>query len=167
MVLKKLQEFLDARNVKYSIVTHSPAFTAQETATMARIPGRELAKTIIVKADGRMLMVVLPASEMVDLRSLRKAVGAESVELAREDEFRDRFGECEPGAMPPFGNLYEMDVVVANDLMGDREIAFNAGTHLELVRMAYADFERLVHPMHAPVGIPKRTREEGGWDLGG
>lgn len=167
MVPQKLREYLDSRNVRYSVISHSPTFTAQETASIAHIPGREIAKTVIVKADGRMMMVVLPASEMVDLRSLRKAVGAVSAELAHEDEFGNVFGECEAGAMPPFGNLYGMEVVVANDLGVDREIAFNAGTHHELVRMAYADYDRLVHPMHAAVGVPRRSREETGWSYDG
>jgi Ala-tRNA(Pro) deacylase len=167
MVPQKLREYLDSSNIRYSVISHSPTFTAQETASIAHIPGREIAKTVIVKADGRMVMVVLPASEMVDLRSLRKAVGAVSAELAQEDEFGNVFGECEAGAMPPFGNLYGMEVVVANDLSEDRNIAFNAGTHHELVRMAYADYHRLVHPKLAAVGVPRRSREETGWTYDG
>jgi Ala-tRNA(Pro) deacylase len=167
MVLRRLREFLDSGNVRYTLVSHSPAYTAQEVATLAHIPGSELAKTVIVTADGKMMMVVVPASEMVDLKSLKKAIGAARVELAREDEFKGRFGECEPGAMPPFGNLYDMDVVVASDLAEDREIAFNAGTHRELVRMAYADFERLVRPRLAAVGVPKRSGEDRGRDYDG
>jgi Ala-tRNA(Pro) deacylase len=167
MVPLKLRDFLDSRNVNYSVISHSPTVTAQETASVAHIPGREIAKTVIVKADGRMVMVVLPASEMVDLRSLRKAVGAVSAELASEDEFGHVFGECEAGAMPPFGNLYGLEVVVANDLSEDREIAFNAGTHHELVRMSYADYDRLVRPKHAAVGVPRRMREDIGWNYDG
>jgi Ala-tRNA(Pro) deacylase len=167
MVLQKLREYLDSRNVRYSVISHSPSFTAQETATIAHIPGREIAKTVIVKTDGRMMMVVLPASEMVNLKSLKHAIGAVSVELANEDEFGNVFGECEAGAMPPFGNLYGMDVVVANDLSVDREIAFNAGTHHELVRMAYADYDRLVRPKLAAIGVPRRALEESGWNYDG
>jgi Ala-tRNA(Pro) deacylase len=167
MVLQKLREYLDSRNIRYSVITHSPTYTAQETASIAHLPGREIAKTVIVKTDGHLMMVVLPASEMLDLRSLRKAIGTEHVELAHEDEFGKIFEECEAGAMPPFGNLYGMDVVVANDLTQDRDIAFNAGTHHELVRMAYKDFDRLVQPKMAAVGVPRRYREESGWNYDG
>jgi len=146
MVAKKLREFLDNNKVKYVAVTHSPAYTAQEVAASAHIPGKELAKTVVVKVDGQLAMAVLPASCHVDFHQLAEAVGAKSVELASESEFRNRFGECEVGAMPPFGNLYNMDVVVAEELREDEEIAFNAGSHTELIQMARADFERLVRP---------------------
>jgi Ala-tRNA(Pro) deacylase len=146
MVAKKLRDFLDQNKVKYVAVTHSPAYTAQEVAASAHIPGKELAKTVVVKVDGQLAMAVLPASCHVAFDLLAEAVGATNVELASESEFRDRFGECEVGAMPPFGNLYNMEVVVAEDLAEDEEIAFNAGSHTELIRMAYADFERLVRP---------------------
>jgi Ala-tRNA(Pro) deacylase len=99
-----------------------------------------------VEIDGKMAMAVLPASQKVDLELLREAVGAERVTLAREQAFKHRFAECDLGAMPPFGNLYDMDVYVADSLTEDEEIAFNAGTHTQLVRMAYRDFERLVQP---------------------
>jgi Ala-tRNA(Pro) deacylase len=146
MLTGKLKEFLDTNSIKYVIITHSPAFTANEIAQTSHIPGKELAKTVMVKIDGRMAMVVAPASCKVDFVLLKKATGAESVVLASEAEFRDMFPECEIGAMPPFGNIYGMDVFVANDLVGDEEIAFNAGSHIELVKMAYKDFEALVHP---------------------
>ena len=110
------------------------------------IPGRELAKTVIVDSDGETAMAVLPGSQKVDLPLLRDALGAERVSLVREAAFRDRFPECDLGAMPPFGNLYGMKVYVADSLTEDEVIAFNAGSHTELVRMAYRDFERLVQP---------------------
>ena len=100
----------------------------------------------MVKADGKMAMAVLPASYKVDFDLLRKATGSGRVEIANEKEFKDMFPECEIGAMPPFGNLYGVDVFVARSLTEDKEIAFNAGSHRELVRMAYKDFERLVKP---------------------
>jgi Ala-tRNA(Pro) deacylase len=105
-----------------------------------------MAKTVIVKVDGRMAMAVLPASERVDLETLRAATGAARVSLATEQEFRTLFPDCEPGAMPPFGNLYGMDVFVAPHLADDPEIAFNAGTHTELIRLPFHDFARLVQP---------------------
>ncbi len=146
MPAKKLKEFLDSNQVKYVTISHSPAFTAQEIAATAHIPGRELAKTVMAKADGEMVMAVVPASYQVILDLLREATGAELVVLAEEREFRDRFAECEVGAMPPFGNLYGMEVFVSESLAEDEEIAFNAGSHTELIKLTYRDFERLVQP---------------------
>ena len=146
MPVKKLREFLDRHNVKYVTISHSKAYTAQQVAASAHIPGKELAKTVMVKLDGKMAMAVLPASFQVDFDLLREVTGAGRGELADEKEFRDLFPECDVGAMPPFGNLYDMDVYVAESLAEDDEIAFNAGSHTELIRMSYQDFERLVQP---------------------
>lgn len=146
MPVQKLKEFLDGNNVKYISISHSPAYTAQEIAASAHIPGKELAKTVVVRLDGKFAMAVLPASYKVDLDQLQSVAGATETELASEQEFQDVFPGCEVGAMPPFGNLYEMDVYVSETLAEDEEIAFNAGSHTELIRLAYADFERLVQP---------------------
>ena len=115
-------------------------------AASAHVPGKELAKTVMVKIEGKMAMAVLPASSRVDLHQLREAIGASKVELASEGEFKDMFPECEVGAMPPFGNLYGMDVYASVKLAEDEEIAFNAGSHTELIRLAYQDFEKLAEP---------------------
>lgn len=147
MIAKKLRNFLDSRRIKYVTITHSPAYTAMETAHAAHVRGKEMAKTVIVKLDGSMAMLVLPASYRIYPDLLRDAVGAKTVELAGEEEFADRFPGCEPGAMPPFGNLYDMDVFVDQALAEDEEIAFNAGTHTELMRMSWLDYEELVKPM--------------------
>ncbi|KPJ63906.1 MAG: prolyl-tRNA synthetase [Syntrophobacter sp. DG_60] len=146
MPVEKLKEFLDSHNIKYITISHSPAYTAQEIAASARIPGKELAKTVMVKIDGKMAMAVLPASYKVDFDLLKEATGASKVELASEQEFKDIFPEYEVGAMPPFGNLYGMEVFVAESLAEDQDIAFNAGSHTKLIRLAYKDFERLVRP---------------------
>lgn len=146
MPVRRLKEFLDSQQIKYVTISHSPAFTAQQIAATAHVPGKELAKTVMVLVDGKMAMAVLPASLRVDLDHLQQIIGARRIELADERSFRDKFPECEVGAMPPFGNLYGMDVYVADSLAEDEEIAFNAGSHTELIRMAYADFERLVKP---------------------
>ena len=146
MPARRLKDFLDREGVPYKSIVHAPAFTAQEVAQTAHIPGKELAKTVIVKVDGKLTMIVLPASEHVRLEHLRESLGVQKVELAEEDEFRKAFPDCETGAMPPFGNLYGMSVFVSPALREDEEIAFNAGTHSELIRLPYADFERLVHP---------------------
>lgn len=149
MPLGKLKAFLEENNVQYSTLTHSQVFTAQETAASAHISGKELAKTIMIKIDGKMAMAVLPASASIDFDRLKAAVGSEKIELAREEEFEDLFPECETGAMPPFGNLYGMEVFVDEQLTRDDEIAFNAGSHTELIKLAYRDFERVVHPRTA------------------
>ena len=146
MPAQKLREFLDSNHVKYVTISHSAAYTAQEIAASAHVSGKELAKTVMVKIDGTMAMAVLPASYHVDMDLLKEAAGASSVELASEREFKDMFPECETGAMPPFGNLYGMRVFVSATLAEDDLIAFNAGSHTELIRMTYADFERLVQP---------------------
>jgi len=146
MPAKKLKEFLDNNKIKYVSITHSSAYTAQEIAASAHIPGKELAKTVILKIDGKMVMAVLPASYKVDFDLLKEAAGVSSIRLADEHEFVDKFPGCEPGAMPPFGNLYGIDVYAAKSLSEDEEIAFNAGTHTELIKMDYKDFERLVKP---------------------
>ena len=146
MPMRTLAKFLDENKIRYVRISHSPAYTAQEIAASAHIPGREVAKTVMVKIEGNMQMVVTCASCQIDLGELARAVGAQKVELATEDEFRGLFPECELGAMPPFGNLFDMQVFVTEELAEDDEIAFNAGSHTELVRMSYRDFARLVEP---------------------
>ena len=157
MACAKLQEYLDSQRVKYVSLKHSPAFTAQEIAASAHIPGKDVAKTVVVKLDGEMAMVVLPAPRMVRLNHLKAEMGVDEAVLASEEEFKDRFPDCEVGAMPPFGNLYEMDTLVDGALARDHQIAFNAGTHTELIRMAYADFERLVSPRVLKGAEPAHT----------
>jgi len=146
MPSKKLKEFLDQNNVKYVTIRHSLAYTSQEIAASAHIKGKNLAKTVLIKINGKMAMLVLPATHKVDFDLLKNALGNENVRLANEQEFLDKFPECEVGAMPPFGNLYNMEVYVDEALSEDKEIAFNAGTHVELIQMSYEDFERLVNP---------------------
>ncbi|MCG6955040.1 MAG: YbaK/EbsC family protein [Gemmatimonadetes bacterium] len=146
MPVDRLRSFLEENHVKFVTISHSPAFTAQEIAASAHVPGKELAKTVIVKLDGKMAMAVLPAPDKVSANRLREATGATNVELASEKEFADLFPCCEVGAMPPFGNLWGIDVFADEHLREDEVIMFNAGSHTELVRLSYVDFERLVHP---------------------
>jgi Ala-tRNA(Pro) deacylase len=140
MPIQKLKEFLDGNKVKYVTIRHSTAYTAQETAASAHIPGKELAKTVVLRIDGKMAIAVLPASHKLDIPLLKKAVGASDV------DFRDMFPGCDTGAMPPFGNLYGMDVLVDSLLAENAEIAFNACSHSELVKLKYADYIKLVKP---------------------
>jgi len=146
MPSKKLKDFLDSKKVKYVKIEHSPAYTAQEIAQSAHIPGKELAKTVIVNIDGKMSMAVLSANFPIDFDYFRKETGAKKIELASEEQFKDKFPDCEIGFMPPFGNLYGMDVYVDKKLTRDKNIVFNAGVHLELFKISYQDFEKLVKP---------------------
>jgi Ala-tRNA(Pro) deacylase len=146
MPIQKLKKFLDDNGIKYVSMQHSAAYTAQEVAALAHIPGELMAKTVMVKIDGKMAMAVVPASHQIDFDRLREVAGAESVELASEEEFKDYFPACDVGAMPPFGNLYDMPVYCANALSEDVEIAFSAGSHSELIRLSFADYEQLVQP---------------------
>lgn len=146
MPIKRLKDFLDSHRIKYVIITHSLVYTAQEIAASAHIPGKILAKTVIVTIDGKMVMAVLPASYKIDFDLFKEATGASKVELASEEEFKSMFLGCETGAMPPFGNLYGIEVFVSKTLAENEEIAFNAGTHRELIKLAYKDFEKLANP---------------------
>jgi Ala-tRNA(Pro) deacylase len=143
MTAKRLKEFLDGQHVKYVRMLHSPAYTSSEVAQAVHIPGRELAKAVIVKLDGTLAMAVLPASMHVDLKRLASVAHGTEATLAAENELSDRFPDCELGAIPPFGALYGMATYVDDALAKDEEIAFCAGTHHEVIKMSYADFERL------------------------
>ncbi len=149
MSLTKFREFLDSHNVKYLVLSHSIAYTAQGIAALVHVSGKKMAKTVIVKIDGVLAMAVVPASLHVDLDLLRSVAGAATVELATEQEFKDAFPDCETGAMPPFGNLYDMPVYADSSLAQQEEITFTAGTHRELVRMAWGDLARLAEPQIA------------------
>jgi Ala-tRNA(Pro) deacylase len=146
MPVKKLKEYLDKEKIKYVSIVHSPAYTAQEVAASAHITGKELAKTVIVQLDGETAMAVLPANRKIVLQDLREVTGADQVKFVPEDEFKKQFPDCETGAMPPFGNLYGMEVYAAASLTENDQIAFNAGSHTEVIKLAYEDFERLVRP---------------------
>src|SRR6266852_3578780 len=140
MPVAKLEKFLDEKGVKYVSIVHSPAYTAQEVAASAHITGKELAKTVIVELDGKMAMAVLPANRKIVLQDLREVTGSDEVKFASEDEFKEKFPDCETGAMPPFGNLYGMEVYVAESLTDNEQIAFNAGSHTEVMKLAFKDF---------------------------
>jgi len=156
-ILTKLREFLDKQAVHYETLTHAPAFTAQEVAAAQHVPGRELAKVVIAKAGERFVMAVLPALNKLDLAKLGAALPEKTAQLASEEEFARLFPQCEPGAMPPFGNLFGLPVYVDTSLSRDETIVFQAGTHTETVRLRYAEFARLVAPT---VGDFTLRREE-------
>lgn len=146
MPLQRLKDMLDSHGVRYESIVHLPAYTAQGIAALTHISGKEVAKTVIVKLDGSLALAVVPASHRIDLRLLQAATGVSKAILANEEEFKDAFPGCETGAMPPFGSLYGLPVLVDETVTHDREIVFNAGTHTELIRLAYEDFARLEGP---------------------
>ncbi|MBD8527603.1 aminoacyl-tRNA deacylase [Pseudomarimonas arenosa] len=146
MSLPNLETFLREHEVDFRVWSHPKAITAQEVAASAHVRGREMAKPVMVKIDGRLAMVVVAASERVHMGLLKDLTGANEVCLATEREFADRFPDCEIGAMPPFGNLFGLEVFVSDTLADDEHIAFNAGNHTEVMQLAYRDFERLAQP---------------------
>lgn len=149
MPMASLLEFLDKYGVRYTVTTHLPAFTAQGIAAQSHTPGRQMVKSVVVNIDSELALAVLPASVQVDLDLLKQATRANTVRLAAEEEFKDIFCECELGAMPPFGNLYGMNVIADESLANNREIVFNACTHRELIHMEWEDFRALARPKMA------------------
>ena len=157
MPVQRLKSYLDENKVKYITIKHSSAYTAQEIAALAHIPGKDLAKTVIIKINGKMAMAVLPASYKVSFDDLKETLGMTEVRLAYEQEFIDKFPDCEAGAMPPFGNIYGMEVYVADSLAEDEEIAFTACSHTELIKMKFSDFEKLVKPKRIKFSVPSKV----------
>ncbi|ARU58766.1 MAG: YbaK/EbsC family protein [Pseudomonadales bacterium] len=155
MPVQQLKEYLDEQQIRYVSVQHSPAFTAQEIAHSAHIRGDRLAKTVIIDIDGKMAMVVLPASYRIRWDKFMNAMGTDFIELADEDEFKDAFPGCEVGAMPPFGNLYSMNIYLCDALAQHEEIAFSAGTHSETIKMSYQDYISLACPVILSEGFAK------------
>jgi Ala-tRNA(Pro) deacylase len=148
-ILAKLREFLDTSRTPYEVMSHPTAYTAQGVAAAQHVPGRELAKVVVIKAEDRFLMAVVPAPRKVSLEKLRRLLRGKPVRLATEEEFATLFPQCEPGAMPPFGNLFGLPVYVDRSLEPDERIVFQAGNHTETVRLRYDDFARLVQPTSA------------------
>jgi len=140
-----LEAYLREKQVPFEVRHHPKAITAQEVAASEHVPGKMLAKTVMVLADGKMVMLALPAPYQVDVNKAGKVLGVE-VRLAHEEEFENTFPDCEVGAMPPFGNLYEVPVYVEAALAEDETIVFRAGTHTDTMSVSYADFENLVEP---------------------
>jgi Ala-tRNA(Pro) deacylase len=153
-IARRLKEYLEENRVPYTHCTHRLAYTAQEVAAAQHVPGREMAKTIVVKADDRFVLVILPAVLKIDMKALREELPFKHVDLASEKEFAALFPDSEIGAMVPFGNLYQLSVYVDPSLSADEEIVFNAGTHVDTIKMKYRDFERLVQPKKINAGIP-------------
>jgi Ala-tRNA(Pro) deacylase len=148
-ILRKLKEVLDQANISYEVYHHALAYTAQEVVTAQHLSGKEMAKVVMLKVDGDLVMGVIAASHKINLNTVKGSLGAKEARLASEDEFTSRFPECEIGAMPPFGNLFGLPVFVDPALEKDEYIYFNAGNHVQTVRLKYQDFARLVKPQTA------------------
>lgn len=150
-IVKSLKKFLDERKVKYESKKHKEVYTAQEIAAVTHTPGDSMAKVVVAKAKEGFFLAVLPASARIDLKKLKSAVGSTgAIQIATEKEFKSLFPDCEVGAMPPFGSLYNLPVVADKALTEDEVIAFNAGTHTDILRMRFADFKTLEKPKVAP-----------------
>jgi Ala-tRNA(Pro) deacylase len=149
-----ISRYLEQHGVRFSVVEHTLAYTAQEEAAVTHVPGREWAKAVVCMVDDEPTLAVVPADHRVDLNRFREVCGARSVRLASEAELRPLYSDCELGAMPPFGPLYKQPVLVDESLTADPEILFNGGSHREAIRMRYRDFEDLVKPRVASFGTP-------------
>ena len=143
---ERLEAYLRDNKVPFQVQHHPVAYTAQEIAASEHVPGKMLAKVVMAFADGKMVMLALPAPYRVDLAKAGAVLGAKEVRLAHEEEFAAAFADCEVGAMPPFGNLYDLPVYVDKALAEDETIVFQSGTHTDTISMKYADFERLAKP---------------------
>ena len=139
-------KFLKKSGVKYEVTKHKPAFSAQEMAAVEHEPGKYVAKPVIVKADGKYVMCVLSACYKIDMRALKKQLGAKKVSLAEEKDMGKLFDDCDLGAEPPFGNLYDLPTVIDKALEKDDHITFQAGTHEKAIRMSMDDYRKLVNP---------------------
>ncbi|WP_298721484.1 aminoacyl-tRNA deacylase [uncultured Oceanisphaera sp.] len=146
MPAQRLQQYLDQEGVKYRVITHSPAFTAQDVAEAAHVPGRVMAKVVMMTLDGQMAMIVVPAPKRVHTDSLARSLSAQEVAFLHENDFREKFPDCEVGALPPFGNLYSIPVYIDTELARQAEIVFSAGSYRELFSLPMKDYLRLVKP---------------------
>jgi Ala-tRNA(Pro) deacylase len=145
-ILRKLKAVLDEAKVPYEVFNHALAYTAQEIAAKQHFSGNDMAKVVMLEVDDELVMGVIAGNQKIDPDTVRGTLGASRVRLATEDEFTSRFPECEIGAMPPFGNLFGLKVFVDPALEKDEDIYFNAGNHVQTVRLRYKDFAALVNP---------------------
>ena len=149
MIPASVSEYLSRNHTRYSVMSHATAYTAQEEASAAHVPGREWAKAVVCFADDQPILAVVPAPCTVDFPLLQRAAGVQSIRLAREAELADLYQDCELGAMPPLGPLFGQRVFVDERLTADPEVVFSGGSHRDAIRMSYQEFERLVHPVVA------------------
>ncbi len=153
-ISERLKTFLASSKVKYSATKHPVVYTAQEIAAAQHVPGRQLAKSVLIKTDRGVVLAVLPAIHLIDLKKLKALLRAKTVAIAKEADIKRQFPDVEVGAMSPFGNLYQVPVAVDRDLGISEEIVFNAGSHTDTIKMRYRDFAALVKPKAGPFGQP-------------
>lgn len=152
MATRRIREFLDGNHVRYVVISHSPAYTASQVAESAHVRGRILAKVVVVVVDHRLALAVVPSTRDVDMSLLQEATGTTDVRIADEAEFAERFEGCNLGAVPPFGNLFGLDTYVDRSLIQPPQIAFNAGTHTDVIVIDTDDYLALARPMLADIG---------------
>lgn len=155
---ERLVQYLQEQGVSFQVHDHREAYTAEQMAAAEHIPGKRVAKVVMAFADGKLVMLVLPATYLVDRAEAARALGVREVRLAAENEFAATFPDCEVGALPVFGNLYGLPVYVDKSLTADETITFPAGTHTESLSIRYADFERLVKP-----AVVEEARQKAGY----
>jgi Ala-tRNA(Pro) deacylase len=157
-IIKRLKELFDEAKISYEVYNHPLAYTAQEIAQSQHFPGDQMAKVVMLKVDGKLVMGVIAGNQKIHLPTARASLGASEVRLATEDEFISRFPDCEIGAMPPFGNLFGVPVYVDPAVEKDEAIYFNAGNHVQTVRLRYDDFEKLAHPSIVRLAEAKKKK---------
>jgi len=158
MISTKLIEYLENAGVPYSPHPHAPAYTSQQIAQTIHVPGREMVKCVMLKADeARLVMAVLCSNDTANLDILREEIGCRKLRLASEAEFIDAFPTCKVGAMPPFGNVFNVPMYCDTNLSRNREIEFNAGSHDETIRMRFDDYKRLANPKMIHFAQPSHT----------
>lgn len=152
-VPKGIKEYLEREKIAYELLEHNRAFTATEVAGAQHIPGRKMVKTVIIKADDQFIMCLLPAIHYLDLDKLKEIIGSKQIRLAHEEEMSKLFPDCEIGSEPPFGLLYGLKVYADKFLEEDHEVAFNAGSHTDMIKMQFKDLQRLAQPTFIEMGI--------------
>ena len=143
---QRLEQYLRENNVPFEVMAHRQAYTMPEVAAALHVPGKQVAKVVVVKVDGEIVLLVMPSPRRLSLAKVRASLGAKKASLAREEDFAHLFPDCATGAMPPFGNLYDVPVYLDRTLAEEANIVFRVGTHRHTMRVAYADFARLVQP---------------------
>jgi Ala-tRNA(Pro) deacylase len=156
MATRRIREFLVGNKIQYGLINHTCAYTAQEVAEFSHVPGRYMAKVVVVWLDGKLSLAVVPATQVVDLAKLRRETRALDVRLADEADFRDRFSDCQVGAVPPFGNLFGLETLLDRQLSSAEQFAFSAGTHRDVIVIRSADYSRLVRPRVVNVATEPR-----------
>jgi Ala-tRNA(Pro) deacylase len=159
MISIRLRNLLEQNGIAFEVMPHDPAFSAQQLAARMHVRGKEFVKAVVVKVDGRYAIAAVPAHRLVDEKALARVAGAARCELATEAEFRNLFPECELGAMPPVGRLYDLPTYVDEEVTRDEMVVANAGTHAEAIRLRYEDLARVARPTVGRFGVPPATEQ--------